>query len=872
MKRSKKNKGKEKDLLRSIVEATAPVTGADFFRSLVRQLASALEARYAFVAECKNHGRTRVQTLEFWEGEDFAENFEYDVRGTPCEKVLEGTVCYHTENVQALFPEDKDLARLKIESYLGTPLVDRSGEVRGHLAVFDDKPMDQELDEMAILLKIFADRAAAELERKRTEENLVDSQAQLSAVLNTVGEGIITIDSTSTIVMVNQEVEAIWGYLQDELIGEKLQILMPEKYRRRHAAGLKRYLKTRVERVLGEQLELEGLRKDGSSFPLELRIAETRMDDRLLFTAAVRDITERKRAEEQILTNQQMLSDAEQIAHMGSFEWNIPANTLTWSDGLYRIYGLQPQEFEATFEAFLNRVHPDDRERVKRTVEEAYSDAKPFSMEERIVRPDGAVRVLLSKAEVIKDEKGELTRIVGICQDITDQKRAEAALKYRSDFENLITEISTFFINLSPEAIDGGINDALKRIGEFVGADRSYVFLLHDEGTKGSSTHEWCREGISSGMEELQELPAEMFPWFMGFLYRGEAVYIPSIADLPPETHAERDILESQQTQSLICLPMVSRGSLIGFLGVDSVRQARSWSEDVIRLLKIAGEIFANALQHKWDSEALQQANEELEKKVEKRTRELRQKQAQLVQSEKMASLGQLVAGVAHEINTPLGALSSNVDISRRLAERMQNLLSDGDSESLEREELTDPVKRIMELNRINETATKRILAIVDSLRRFARLDEAELDEVDIHEGIENTLTLLQHELKTRIEVRRDYGDIPRINCFPNHLNQAFMNLLVNAVHAIQGPGQILVKTRFRNDSAVIEIRDTGTGIPEENLERIFDPGFTTKQSGVGTGLGLSIVYQIIQDHRGKVEVESRVGQGSTFRLTLPVA
>ncbi len=177
----------------------------------------------------------------------------------------------------------------------------------------------------------------------------------------------------------------------------------------------------------------------------------------------------------------------------------------------------------------------------------------------------------------------------------------------------------------------------------------------------------------------------------------------------------------------------------------------------------------------------------------------------------------------------------------------MQNFLSASDSESREREEVTAPFRRLIELNTINETATKRILTIVDSLRRFARLDEAELDEVDIHEGIENTLTLLQHELKTRIEVQRDYGDIPRINCSPNQLNQAFMNLLVNAVHAIQGQGQILVKTRVQNEFATIEIRDTGIGIPDESLERIFDPGFTTKQFGVGTGLGLSIVSVVSQ-------------------------
>ena len=238
-----------------------------------------------------------------------------------------------------------------------------------------------------------------------------------------------------------------------------------------------------------------------------------------------------------------------------------------------------------------------------------------------------------------------------------------------------------------------------------------------------------------------------------------------------------------------------------------------------------------------------------------------------------MASLGQLVAGVAHEINTPLGALSSNVDISRRLVGRVQNILSDRDSQSAQHEELTKRFGQILELNTINETATKRILTIVDSLRRFARLDEAELDEVDIHEGIENTLTLVRHELKTRIEVQKDYGDIPRVNCFPNQLNQAFMNLLVNAAHAIQGKGKILIRTRLENEFArLLRLAITGVGIPEENLERIFDPGFTTKQSGIGTGLGLSIVYQIIQDHRGKIEVESKIGQGTTFRLTLPVA
>ena len=175
------------------------------------------------------------------------------------------------------------------------------------------------------------------------------------------------------------------------------------------------------------------------------------------------------------------------------------------------------------------------------------------------------------------------------------------------------------------------------------------------------------------------------------------------------------------------------------------------------------------------------------------------------------------------------------------------------------------------ELTKVSQTAAERIMTIVGSLRRFARLDEAELDEVDLHEGIENTLTLVQHELKNRIQVEKDYGEIPRVKCYPNRLNQVFMNLLVNASHAIEGQGTIAIKTRQQGDNVLIEFKDSGRGIPQENLQRIFDPGFTTKGSGVGTGLGLSIVYRIVQDHQGSIQVESGVGKGSTFRLLLPI-
>lgn len=271
--------------------------------------------------------------------------------------------------------------------------------------------------------------------------------------------------------------------------------------------------------------------------------------------------------------------------------------------------------------------------------------------------------------------------------------------------------------------------------------------------------------------------------------------------------------------------------------------------------------------------EQIAQAKENLERKVEERTRELKEKHAQLVQSEKMATLGNLVAGVAHEINTPLGALRSNTDLFVRSLNKLRALLDDADlpPKTREIENLRKLLEATEKLNEVNREASERIVTIVNSLRKFARLDQAEMDRVDIHEGLESTLTLVHHETRGRIEVVREYGDIPPVECYPNQLNQVFMNILVNAVQAIDDEGTIRIRTYTEDDNAVIEISDTGRGIPEDVLHRVFDPGFTTKGSGIGTGLGLAIVHQIIRDHNGRIEVETEPGEGSTFKIVVPI-
>jgi len=279
-------------------------------------------------------------------------------------------------------------------------------------------------------------------------------------------------------------------------------------------------------------------------------------------------------------------------------------------------------------------------------------------------------------------------------------------------------------------------------------------------------------------------------------------------------------------------------------------------------------ETYAETLEHRVAerTQDLGDKNRQLGRTLE----ELRDTQQQLVLREKMASLGNLVAGVAHEVNNPIGAINSAADGSRRCIEILKQ--NEGDREEGGTEPRVQKALRLLgESNEIVTTAGARVAQIVRSLRNFSRLDEAEFQKADLHEGIDSTLTLVQHKLKGRIEVERNYGDIPEIECYPNQLNQVFMNLLVNSAQAIEGKGRITIDTSQDNGSVVLRFSDTGKGIAPEYMDVLFDPGFTTKGAGVGTGLGLSISYNIVEKHAGTIEVKSEPGQGTTFTIRLPI-
>jgi signal transduction histidine kinase len=262
--------------------------------------------------------------------------------------------------------------------------------------------------------------------------------------------------------------------------------------------------------------------------------------------------------------------------------------------------------------------------------------------------------------------------------------------------------------------------------------------------------------------------------------------------------------------------------------------------------------------------------------------------QGQLVQSEKLASIGQLAAGVAHEINNPIGYIFSNFGTLEGYLGKLFDMLAAyeraepavslpdvanglrGLREEVELEFLKEDIPELM---RESKQGIARVRQIVQDLKDFSRVDSAQdFEWANLHRGIDSTLNVVASELRYKADVVKEYGDIPDIECLPSQLNQVVMNLVVNAAQAMgDAHGRIVIRTGTEGEQVWLEVADNGSGIPPDTLTRIFEPFFTTKPVGKGTGLGLSLSYGIVQKHQGRIEVQSVAGQGTTFRVMLPI-
>ncbi len=356
------------------------------------------------------------------------------------------------------------------------------------------------------------------------------------------------------------------------------------------------------------------------------------------------------------------------------------------------------------------------------------------------------------------------------------------------------------------------------------------------------------------------------------------------------------EFLHNQGLAALLSVPIQTRSGYIGAICCGTSQGARPWSDSEIALLKAVTNQLAIALDqaelYEQSRDAAQLAQDKAQQLAETLQR-LQQTQLQLIQSEKMSGIGQMMAGVAHEINNPATFIYGNLEFVQQYTQDLMGLLKLYQSEctslspalqdAIEKVELPFLLEDLPNTLDSMAVGTERIRDIVLSLKNFARSDQTQSKSVDIHEGIDSTLLILRHRLKANhdfpgIEIVKNYGDLPLITCYPSQLNQVFMNLLANAVDVLEtrpftsSPTITIHTQRTATDHVQIRIEDNGPGIPADIHTKLFDPFFTTKEVGKGTGLGLSISYQIITErHNGRLECQSEMGQGTTFMIEIPI-
>ncbi len=477
--------------------------------------------------------------------------------------------------------------------------------------------------------------------------------------------------------------------------------------------------------------------------------------------------------------------------------------------------------------------------KIERMTEKAFKNGSHF-FEWQHRRPDGSefLGTVLLTAMELDGEK----LLLASTRDVTEQRKAKEAIKDQLDFENLITEVSTSFINLPVERTDTGINIALGILSKFLKVDRSSIVLFSEDLSIADVVYEWCGKGIPFRRRAVKDLSAMKFRWWITRLKKGEPIYMHSLDEFPKSAAKERDFFAAAHVKSYVTVPIFFNKELIGFMNFYSIKKAKVWDAEMISLLKIVAEIFVNTIMRS------------------RSQRELREYDAKMFRTEQLASLGIISANIAHELNQPLTVIQLLLQqVNRSLTKKPGDI-------AMVKENIDDSLSELT-----------HAVEIVARFRTFARQSSpSSIERIDVCKIAESLVkalssgarkTLLKLSLKKprkAVYVRATAADI----------EQLFFVLIQNSIQAAnpKAKNSLDIKISCKKNNILLDFKDNCGGVPEELAEKIFEPFFTTKPRQKGTGLGLPILERIVSRYEGVIKYENRPGHGIFFHISLPMS
>ena len=622
------------------------------------------------------------------------------------------------------------------------------------------------------------DTAGAAAPRQKAEEQLLVGQFRLKGIIESAMDAIITVDEDQRLVLFNRAAEQMFGYSAQEAIGQPLDRFVPDRFRDVHRHHLHTFGRSGVtSRKMGKLGTVMGRRSNGEEFPIEAAISHIDVDGKKYYTVILRDITERKRAEDLLQESQRQLTTL--IGNLPGYVYRC-RNDRGWifeylSDGVSDLTGYTMEEYlvQRTI-AYGTTTHPGDRERVRQDVLAALEQHRPFELTYRILTKAGEVKWVWERGEGIYAQDGALSYLEGFITDVTERKRAEHLLRQSEERYRRLIAVSPYAILVNRgDHIIFANDQAIKLFGAVKAEEvleKSPMDLFH------ADDHDVVRERI----RELFEGTAQG-PMFEGTIMTlgGKAVDV--------EVSGAR-FVDEEGPAILIMLRDVS---------------------------------------------------------------ERKRLQDQLRRTERVAELGTLASGMAHEIGTPM-----NVILGR--AEYLMDRVTE------------EPIKRGL---RTIITQVERITKVMNQLLSFARRKAPQRIPLDLRTVIEDGMEMFQERLASnQIRIKMEMAEpCPMVLADADQMSQVLLNLVMNALHAMPEGGTLRVGLELERPMVKLTIVDTGHGIPPEAIGNIYDPFFTTKEFGKGTGLGLTVVKGIIEEHQGTIVVESEEGKGTRFTVLLPM-